>query len=168
MTPHWDKAVADWVAARVMNCGPFDHDMCQAMGVAHQDKLVAGFVFHNYDPTNGLIEVSGVTEHPRWATKTVVRTALDYAFVTVGCQMIWMRQHIQNEAARRGWLHLGADEVIVPRLMGRGTVGTILTLTDDQWFASRIGRRSSDDGRRKSTGSGPATTSGTPSTPKAG
>lgn len=110
------------------------------MGVEHKGETVAGFVFHNYDPRAGLIEVSGAAEHPRWATRRVVQTAMSYIFDQAGCQMMYARQDINNLPARRGWLHLGATEYVIPRLLGRDTVGTMLTLTDDQWRSSKIAR----------------------------
>ena len=140
MTPVWTHEAAIFVDDRLNHAGPFEEGQCQAMGVEHKGELVAGFVFHNFDPRTQIIEVSAASDHPRWATRTVVKEGLDYVFVTCRCQMLYARQHIENEAARACWLHLGGREVVIPRLMGRGTVGTIITLTDDAWFASRISR----------------------------
>ena len=140
MTPFWDFAVAKWVDDRLEEAGPFPAGSCQAMGVKHKGETVAGFVFHNYDPRTGLIEVSGAAEHPRWATRAVVKEAMGYIFDTCGCQMMFARQHFENLPARRGWLHLGADEYVIPRLLGRDTVGTLLTLTEEQWRSSKIAR----------------------------
>lgn len=139
MKPFWEHSIAAWVEDRLDHAGPFGN--CTAMGVEHRDCIVAGFVFHNWDPRSGTIEVSGASEHPRWATRTVVRTALDYVFDTCGCQMLYARQHLENEPPRRAWKQLGADEVVIPRLFGRDTIGTVITLTDDQYRSSRIGRR---------------------------
>ncbi len=137
--PVWTPDAALFVDDRLDHAGPFPADTCQSMGVVDRDgELVAGFVFHNYDERTGMIEVSGASDVKNWATRMVVTTALDYVFVTCACQMLYARQHFENEAARRGWLHLGGHEVIIPRLFGRDTVGTIITLTDDQWFASKI------------------------------
>ena len=138
MAPFWDHEVARWVDDRLDHAGPFPVGSCQAMGVEHEGETVAGFVFHNWDPRNGIIEVSGASEHPRWATRQVVNTAMSYVFDTAGCQMLYARQHIENLPARRGWMKLGAVESIVPRLFGRDTVGTILWLTDDAWRSSRL------------------------------
>jgi hypothetical protein len=136
--PFWDDQIAAWVDDRLPHAGPFTNN--RAMGVEHKGETVAGFVFHNWDPRTGIIEVSGASENPRWATRAVVREAMSYVFDTCGCQMLFARQHFDNLPARRGWLHLGATETVVPRLFGRGTVGTILWLTDDQWLSSKIAR----------------------------
>lgn len=153
MQPFWAKGVASWVQARVPHTAPFDPATIEAMGVEHRGELVAGFVFFNWDPITQTIEVAGASEHPRWATKDVVRCALDYVFDTCGCQMLYCRQHFDNLPARRGWLHLGAYEVVIPRMFGRDTIGTVITLTDDQWRASKIGRRAGD-GRGQTTAAG--------------
>lgn len=147
MTPFWNNSVARWVEDRVPHAGPFGDEGYRAMGVEHKGETVAGFVFHNWDPRYGTIEVSGASDNPRWATASVVRCALDYVFDTCGCQMLYARQFLHNERARQGWLHLGASEVIIPRMFGIGADGTIITLTNDQWWSSRIGRRDRD-GRR--------------------
>ena len=140
MTPFWDKDVCQWVDERLPHAGPFPPEFCQAMGVEHRGEIVAGFVFHNWEPGAGVIEVSGASDHRRWATREVVKTALGYVFDTAGCQMLYARQYYENTAARRGWLHLGATEHVIPRMFGRGTTGTLLFLTEEQWRSSRIAR----------------------------
>ena len=138
MRPFWDDDVRHWVDDRLPHAGPFPD--CRAMGVEHKGETVAGFCFHNWDAGAGLIEVSGAAIHPRWATRAVVTTAMEYIFEQVGCQMMYARQHIRNLPARKGWLKLGATETVVPRLFGRGTTGTILWLTDDAWRSSKFYR----------------------------
>lgn len=141
MRPVWTPDAATFVDDRLAHAGPFPMNSCEAMGVYDtHGTLVAGFVFHNWDQRSGTIEVSGASDVRRWATRDVVTAALDYVFVTCGCQMLYARQHVDNLPARRGWLHLGAREVFVPRLLGREQDGTILFLTDDDWFASKIRR----------------------------
>ena len=137
MEPFWDDDVRYWVDDRIEHAGPFDRN-CVAMGVEHEGKTVAGFVFHNYDPRAGLIECSGASEHPRWANRKVLNVAMDYVFRVAGCQMLYARQHIENEAPRRTWIKMGAFETEVPRLMGRDTMGTIIWLADDAWYASKF------------------------------
>lgn len=142
MTPFWDNVLVPlWVEAHLPEgmSGPFGP--CQAMAVEHEGDVVAGFVFHNWDPASGTMEMSGASTTPRWGTRYVVRAGMEYVFDTCGCQMLYTKQRLDNRAARSGLLKLGGSEVIVPRMFGRETHGTIVTLTDDQWRSSRFGGR---------------------------
>ena len=136
MIPVWDKRVAGWVAQQLGFERGFGK--AQALGVVHKDTLVAGLVFHNWEPEHGTIEVSGAATDRRWMTRKVMNTALNYVFDEVGCQMVIARQDIGNLSPRKAWLGLGASEYVIPRLRGKNTDGTIITLTDDQWRASKF------------------------------
>ena len=139
MTPFWDARVAAWVARRIPGCER-GFGECQALGVEHKGEIVAGLVFHNWEPESGVIEISAAATDPRWMTRTVIRTALDYAFSQAGCQMVVARQAVTNLAPRKAWKALGAKEYIIPRLRGRNEAGSLITLTDDAWNASRFNR----------------------------
>lgn len=108
------------------------------MGVEHGGELVAGLVFHNWEPETQIIEVSGAATNSRWMTRRVMRAALNYVFRDAGCQMLVARQALTNRRARRAWLAIGASEYVIPRLRGRNEDGSIITLTDDQWRASKF------------------------------
>jgi hypothetical protein len=137
MIPVWDKRVADWVSPRV---SPADRGFgkCQALGVVHKGELVAGLVFHNWEPEAGVIEISGAAKDARWMTRAVMNTALGYVFDGLECQMVLARQRKYNIRPRKAWLALGGSEVVIPRLYGRGQDGTIITLTAEQWRASKF------------------------------
>lgn len=141
MTPFWDNALVPlWVEAHLPDVLT-SFRACQAMGVEHDGDMIAGFVFHNWDPKSGTMELSGASTSPRWATRGVIRAAMEYVFDTCGCQMLYAKQRLENRAARDGLLKLGGLEVIVPRMFGRDEHGSITTLTDDQWRSSRFGER---------------------------
>lgn len=138
MTPFWDERVAPWVSRRIWG-DERGFGECIALGVLSRDrKLVAGLVFHNWEPEAGLIEVSGAAIDPRWMTRRVMNTALGYVFEIAGCQMVVARQSVKNDNARKAWKALGGHEVIIPRMRGREEDGSIITLTDDAWRASRF------------------------------
>lgn len=137
MTPFWDDRVAAWVAARIPGCergfGPN-----KAMGVAHDGQLVAGLVFHNWNPESGVIECSAAADDARWATRSVLKAATSYAFDVAGCQAIVARTAEENTKVRRLWRAMGAAEYVLPRLRGRNAAEVVLCLTDDAWAASRL------------------------------
>lgn len=137
MTPIWDKRVAPWVASKIEGCER-GFDAFVSMGVIHKRKLVAGLVFHNWEPEHGLIEVSAAATDRRWLTRKVINEALRYAFEEAGCQMVVARQAVENTPARKVWLALGGQEYIIPRLRGRTKDGSIITLTDTAWRQSKF------------------------------
>ncbi len=143
MTTFWHPDVAKWVAKRIPGCER-GWDKCQAMGVLGQldgrERVIAGIVFHDWNPEAQTIEISAAAETPRWFTRNVINEALGYAFIGAGCQMVVVRQAVDNTAARKIWLKLGGTEYIIPRLRGRDEAGSIITLTDDQWAQSKFKR----------------------------
>ncbi len=136
MIPVWDKRVAGWVAQQLGFERGFGK--AQALGVVHKDTLVAGLVFHNWEPEHGTIEVSGAAIDRRWMTRRVMNTALDYVFNQIECQMAIAKTDAANRSPVRAIEALGATSHKIPNLRGRGKDGMILTLTDDQWRASKF------------------------------
>lgn len=110
------------------------------MGVASPDRLVAGAVFHNWCPESAVIELSCAADDRRWMTRRVMNAAFGYVFDGLGCQMAVARIHEANEAARKLWRGLGAQEFIIPRLRGKDAAEVIYTLTREQWAASPFKR----------------------------
>ena len=137
MTPFWDERVAQWVGARIW--GRLDaFDNARAMGVLRGQELVAGLVFHNWEPEAGVIEVSAAAVDRRWLTRKVATTAMRYAFDGCGCQMVLARYSERNTPASKIWVALGSTEHSIPRLYGRSEGGIIATLTDEAWRVSKF------------------------------
>lgn len=146
MTPVWNVPEVVPFVARLAGVRP-DFGNCRTMAVLDRDGvMVAGLVFHNWSPENGVIEISAAAITPKWATRTVLKTALGYVFAH--CQMAVARIAEDNMPARRLWKGIGAQEYILPRLRGRGASEAIELLTDDAWAASRFMR--SDHGQVQS------------------
>jgi len=108
----------------------------QSIGVIDKDgQLVAGFVYHNWEPETGIIEVSGASTTPRWMNRRVYQVIYDYPFITCGCQMIIQRNSVKNERVNQVLRRWGYNEIYVPRMKGRDEDGIVFTFTDDQWAA---------------------------------
>lgn len=139
MKPVWgmEGAVVPFVAS-LAGLRP-DFGNCRTLAVLDKtEKLVAGLVFHNWSPENGVIEVTGASVTPKWATREVLTTACNYVFSH--CQLAVARTAVENMAVRRLWKALGAEEYILPRLRGRTASEAILLLTDDAWAQSKLKR----------------------------
>lgn len=140
MTPFFDDRMAPWVADRIKVSGD-GFGNCRALGVEHRGAIVAGLVFHNWEPDHGLIEISAAAEHRGWMTREVVRVALAYVYDGLKCQAAVARIAAANAPARRIWQALGAEEHIIPRLYGRCWAGCIYVLTEEAWKRSRFNVR---------------------------
>lgn len=112
---------------------------CQAVGFLDKDgKLEGAIVYHNYQPENGVIEISGASTCRTWLNRDRLRTIFDYPF-RIGCRMIVTRTGEHNHV-RRIWRSLGADEIIVPALRSPTEAEVIYTLTREQWQGSKFGK----------------------------
>ena len=80
----YDAEVAAWVAERIPHVGPAGFGLCVAIGVAKDDALIAGAVFHNVYPTYQTGELSFASTTPRWATRDVIRGILAIPFTQYG------------------------------------------------------------------------------------
>jgi RimJ/RimL family protein N-acetyltransferase len=118
-----------------------DFGECVTMAVVdRQNKIVAGIVFHNWEPASGVIEISAAATSPRWATKNILRAALDYCYRVAECQLVVTRYAETNTPAHRLWRGLGSETYVIPRLRGRDEAETIATLTAEAWAQSKFMR----------------------------
>lgn len=101
-------------------------------------RMVAGMVFHNWNPDAETIEVSGAALTPRWATRTVLREMARYAFSFA--QMGYARTDPDNAPVLRLLRAAGADVHTIPRMRGRTASEAIVTLTAEAWAQSKLAR----------------------------
>ena len=135
---HRDKVEA--FVVRVIGL-PRGFDKCQTAAIVDaQGRLVAGVVFHNWNPEAGVIEASAAAVDPKWAQRGVLQTLMGYVFDGCRCQMLVARTDTENKRVRRLWKAMGAVEYIIPRLRGRTASEAILCVTDDAWSQSKLSR----------------------------
>jgi RimJ/RimL family protein N-acetyltransferase len=112
---------------------------CTAVGFLDKDgKLEAGAVYNNWQPDQGIIEITAASIHRKWGTLGRLRVIYSYPFDFLGCQMVVARTSEHNAGPLRIWKALGADFYRIPRLRGRDEAGIITTLTVEQWQGSRF------------------------------
>lgn len=128
-----NEAVAAFVARLIDDCERADFGDCTAIGVADAGRLVGGFVFHNYQPRAGVVEVSFAGTKKRWLTRGILHAAFSYVFDEVQCQLAVARTPASLAAALRIARAYGFAQVRVPRLFGRHEDGIISTLTAEAW-----------------------------------
>lgn len=131
------EAVADFVA-RLLGY-PTGFGECQAMGFLDGGgRLVAGVVFHNYQPRNGVIEISAASTCRTWLNRARLAAIFDYPF-RIGCRMVVARIGEHNHRARRIWCSLGSDEYVIPALRSPTEAEVIYTLSAETWRNGRFG-----------------------------
>lgn len=130
-----DKGVARFVAGLItFERGDFGE--CVGIGVDRDGELIGGFVFHNWSPDAGVIEVSFAGIDGRWLTRPVLHGVFSYAFDQLGCQMVCSRTPATLRRAARIARAYGFKQVTIPRLFGRTEDGIISTLTVEDWRAN--------------------------------
>lgn len=130
-----NKIVGDFVSSIVWGKPECINDYC-TMAVVDDGKLIAGTIYHNYHPEEGVIELTSGSLSKRWLTKHVIHCMFDLPFVRLGAQLVVLRVSERNENMIGIARKFGFSETFIPRLRGRDEGEMIFTLTDDQWRES--------------------------------
>jgi RimJ/RimL family protein N-acetyltransferase len=125
--PHWQ-----WASFKLFGdmsgFGP-----CTTMGVQHDGELVGVVVFHNFNRKAGVVEISGVSESPRWLSRSLLLAMFGYVFDKLGCQMAVMRVAEDDSRLMRILTAYGFDHIHLPRMRGRNEGENLYTLTEEDW-----------------------------------
>lgn len=111
---------------------------CQAVGFLDGDgKLVAGVVYHQYQPEQGVIEISAASTCRNWLNRARLAEIFDYPF-RIGCRLVVARIGEHNARARRIWCSLGSDEYVIPALRSPSESEVIYVLSAEKWRAGKF------------------------------
>ena len=114
---------------------------CQALGFGSvEEGLVAGFLYHNYDPDAGVIEITAYSTHRGWTNKDRVAAIFRYPFEQLGVRLVVARTSEFNKPVLRIWRALGADFYRIPDLRADGEAEIISLYRREKWKSSRFGR----------------------------
>jgi RimJ/RimL family protein N-acetyltransferase len=108
------------------------------MGVFDGNKLIAGSVYHNWQPEAGVVEISSASISRRWLTKPVIKAMFSFPFDKLGCQLVVLRVSERNEVMCGIAERFGFQAYPIPRLRGRDEGEIIFTLTVEQWRGHRV------------------------------
>lgn len=124
----FDDDVARWVAERIPHVGEAGfHGPSAGIGVVGRGgDLIAGIVYHDYQPAFGTIQLSMAADSPMWARRENIAGLLRYPFEQLGVFKVWTATPIDNEAALRVNLHIGfIKEATLAHQFGRKRHGVI-------------------------------------------
>lgn len=114
-----DAAVAEWVAQRIpdvdVGFGP-----CSAIGVISNGKMMAGVVYHDFQPRLGTIQLSMAAVNPMWARRANLRALLSYPFNQLGVFKAWIATASDNTHGLKTFEHIGFKrEAVLAHQFGR-------------------------------------------------
>ncbi|WP_325347066.1 GNAT family protein [Xylophilus sp.] len=138
--PEINEGIASFVASHIPGCERGFTNFT-TMGVVEGDRLIAGVVFHNWNPESAVIELSAAALSKRWLNRSVLTSLFSYPFDQLACQMVILRVAEQNKSMCRIAQAYGFTPYRIPRLRGRDEAEIVFTLTDDAWRSSRFHKR---------------------------
>lgn len=112
---------------------------CTAIGFG-DDKvgLVAGVVYHDYNPDYGSIEMSAFSTVRDWTTRDNIALIFGkYPLLQLSCRVIVGRHSEHNHRARRIWKNLGASEHLLPELRGPDEAEVVALLKRETFLNSK-------------------------------
>jgi hypothetical protein len=139
----YDEIVARFVAQLIPSCRERGFPQAsKAIGIIKGVELIAGVVYHNYEPEAGIIEISGAAlPGYQWVTRETLKRSYVYPFLTCGVQMIVQRTPAEDERLLGMLAALNYSLIKVPRMFGRDKDGVLCCLTYEAWVESKINKR---------------------------
>lgn len=131
-----DEHVAKWVAERIPHMYGGDFGKCAALGILdrHKQNMIAGAVFHDYQPEAGTIQMSMAADNHMWATRDVLRDLLAYPFLQLGVFKVWTSTPQDNMMALRINERAGFKrEAVLAHHYGKKRHAVICRLTKPQF-----------------------------------
>lgn len=137
----YDDLVQRFVASLIPHCRR-GFGNCRTIGVVDDAReLIAGIVYHNYDPEAGVIEISGAALPGRhWLSRRTLRRMFEYPFLGCHCQMVVQRTPADDERLLGVLAKYDYAFIPMPRLFGRDRDGVICMLTREAWESNRFNR----------------------------
>lgn len=142
------RLLSNWVANIIWPGKGKGFGNCQALAVIEDEKLIAGMIYHNYEPDAGVVEISGAGTSKRWLTKETLRVMFQIPFVDWGCQAVVMRVSDEDEALHSILHRYGFERFVIPRLRGRNNNENVFLLTDEAWAGNKFNNRAAQTARQ--------------------
>jgi len=138
-----DDIVASFVAQLIPSCRERGFGKAKAIGVIDKaGRLIAGFVYHGYDPDAGTIQISGASlPGTKWCNQQTLAHVYRYPFLQLGCQMIIQMVPADDERLLYQLSRLNYQFIPLPRMFGRHKDAVLAQLTFEDWAANRLCRR---------------------------
>jgi len=131
ITGHSDE-VAAWVASHIPHVSRFDR--CEAIAVMSGHRIIAGVVYHDYQPAFRTIQISMAAVSPLWARKEIIAKLLQYPFEQLECYKCWTATPIDNTMAIKVNEHIGFKrEAVCNSMFGKGRHGVLMRFLEPDY-----------------------------------
>jgi RimJ/RimL family protein N-acetyltransferase len=140
--PSLTPIIGNWVGERVTSTGEISFTgEYEAIGVFDESEIVAGFIFHEWNPTYKTISMSLAANSPKWGSRRNIEGILRYPFIELGVQRITVTINENNHASIRLAEGVGFKrEAVIER--GAGIYGNIIVLRlfVEEWQSGKYNR----------------------------
>lgn len=128
-----DEPVARWVVDHIPHVDDFGP--CVAIGVINGPKMLAGVVYHDYQPDCRTIQLSMAAASPMWARREIIRDLLEYPFKQLKVFKVWTGTPADNERALKVNKHIGfKQEAILAHHFGPKRHGIVCRMLAPDYF----------------------------------
>ena len=134
-----DVAISTLVAKLVSGSEANSYGRCKTIGVVdNKGRFLGGVVLYHYDPDSGSIQMTAAGLNPSGLSRRTINRIGDFVFGECGCQILRVDVREDNTRVLEILAGIGFTFTRVTRLGGRKLDGVICTLTDDDWYASKL------------------------------
>ena len=140
--PSLTPIIGRWVRERTTSTGEIGFDGAyNAIGVVHKNEIVAGFIYHDWNPTYKTIQMTLAANTPRWGTRRIIEGLLHYPFVELGVQRITVLVNEKNHASLRLAEGVGFKrEAVLEKAAGEYGNILVLRLFISEWLSGKFNR----------------------------
>lgn len=140
--PSLTPIIGRWVSERTTSTGEIGFDGAyNAIGVVKDNEIIAGFVYHDWNPTYQTIQMTLAAHTPRWGTRRIIEGLLHYPFVELGVQRITVLINENNHPSLRLAEGVGFKrEAVLERAAGIYGNIVVLRLFISEWRDGKFSR----------------------------
>ena len=138
-----NDVVSSFVASLIPAARNRGFGRCSTIGVINDDgDLIAGIVYHNWNPEAGVIELSGAAlPGSNWLTRETLKHMYRYPFLQIGCQMVMQMTAEEDERTLRQLAAFNYSFILIPRILGPDKNGVVCLLTREAWEENKVCKR---------------------------
>lgn len=91
-----DRDVCEWASGQIFGDHDRFNELCSAIGVVEDGKLIAGVIYSDYCPGHS-IEMSVASVDKRWATRHNLKAFFHFPFIELRLERVWTQCSAEQE-----------------------------------------------------------------------